>query len=388
MTFSTVRTRGHRRRGSLGIWRRGALTGFAGAALGITLIALVAWARATGTGLPICTWFAFLLPIVLFKLTLNGTLLLDVWVLKNTAAQLGIESGMDVAAAAIKPRATSGLYRAGQNFAFVPYQVILSVTFIVFPLVSRATAAGDLAAARVHIRNALRFSLIVLFALAAPLSGAAEAARFAGIWAEVPGGADTLSVLVFGQIALALFVIVATVLTSAGQARHLRLDRLAWRSSSCSAPTVPRAPGRARRHNLGGGRPRHESRPPGRPGARHARMRKLLGRRRARCHPVALAMAAAVAIWAARATAPALPCCAVVMIASGARLLRRCSDGRAQRTERARYAVGFATMQEVRAIAALAARTSLSVRGPLLHFARAESRRSCRRSSRAAQSSR
>ena len=62
---------------------------------------------------------------MLFQATLNGTLLLDVWVLKNTAAQLGIESGMDVAAAAEQASRYVGLYRAGQNFAFVPYQVIL-----------------------------------------------------------------------------------------------------------------------------------------------------------------------------------------------------------------------------------------------------------------------
>src|SRR5690606_28026411 len=107
----------------------------------------------------------FLLPIVLFQLTLNGTLLLDVWVLKNTAAELGLAAGIEMREAAEQASRYVGLYRAGQNFAFVPYQVILSVTFIVFPLVSRATAAGDLESARAHIRSALRFSLIVLFAL-------------------------------------------------------------------------------------------------------------------------------------------------------------------------------------------------------------------------------
>jgi stage V sporulation protein B len=218
ITFSTLRTLGIVGAAGLGLGAAGALMGFAGAALAITLVALVAvGAGHAGPRLPVWTWFSFLLPIVFFQLTLNGVLLLDVWVLKNTAAQLGIEGGMDVVAAAEQASRYVGLYRAGQNFAFVPYQVILSVTFIVFPLVARATAAGDLASARVHIRNALRFSMIVLFALAGPLSGAADSVVQLVNGVKFAEGADTLRVLVFGQVALALFVIVATVLTSAGR---------------------------------------------------------------------------------------------------------------------------------------------------------------------------
>lgn len=218
ITFSTVRTLGIVGAAALGYGAQGALGGFALAALTITTIALFT----VGTGeqgpkLPIWTWFSFLLPIVLFQATLNGTLLLDVWVLKNTAAELGLEAGLSMAEAADQASRFVGLYRAGQNFAFVPYQVILSVTFIVFPLVSRATAAGDLTSARVHIKNALRFSVIVLFALAAPLSGAADGLILLVFGSKFAAGADALRVLVFGQIALALFVIVATVLTSAGK---------------------------------------------------------------------------------------------------------------------------------------------------------------------------
>ena len=77
-----------------------------------------------------------------------------------------------------------------------------------------------------HIRNALRFSLIVLFALAAPLSGAAEALIRLAFGAKFLGGADTLRVLVFGQIALALFVIVATVLSGAGKPAASALSAL------------------------------------------------------------------------------------------------------------------------------------------------------------------
>jgi stage V sporulation protein B len=148
---------------------------------------------------------------------LNGMLLLDVWVLKNTTAELGIEAGKALELATSEASALVGFYRSAQNFALVPYQVILSVTFVVFPLVSRATAAGDLASARSHVVGALRFSVIVLLALAAPISGSAEALIRMAYGATFLPGAQTLSILVFGQVSLALFVIVATILSGSGR---------------------------------------------------------------------------------------------------------------------------------------------------------------------------
>jgi stage V sporulation protein B len=218
ITFSTVRTFGILGAALYGYGAAGAISGFAFGALTILIVALfVVGIGHAGEKLPVRTWFSFLVPIVLFQTMLNGTLLLDVWVLNNTVAELGIEAGLDVAAAAERASTYVGLYKAGQNFAFVPYQIILAVTFVVFPLVSRATASGDIEAARKAIHNALRFSAIVLFALAAPLSGGAEGLMRMAYGSAFLGGADTLRVLVFGEVALALFVIIATILSGAGK---------------------------------------------------------------------------------------------------------------------------------------------------------------------------
>ena len=67
-----------------------------------------------------------------------------------------------------------GYYRAAQTFAFVPYQLILSMTFIVFPMVSRALASNDEDAARRTIQGALRFSMLALLAIACPIAGASD----------------------------------------------------------------------------------------------------------------------------------------------------------------------------------------------------------------------
>jgi stage V sporulation protein B len=218
VTFSSIRTVAILLAAALGYGAVCALYGFAAAAFAILAVALImVGTGAPGERLPIRTWLSFLLPIALFQLMLNGMLLLDVWVLKNTAAGLLLEAGRSLESATAEASALVGYYRAAQNFALVPYQVILSVTFVVFPLVSRATASGDVDAAKEHIRAALRFSVIVLFALASPLSGGAEALIRFAYGAKFLPGAPTLSILVFGQLSLALFVIVATILSGAGR---------------------------------------------------------------------------------------------------------------------------------------------------------------------------
>jgi stage V sporulation protein B len=218
VTFSTVRTFAILGAAALGLGAAGAISGFAFGALTILLVALaVVGIGKPGPQLPLRTWFSFLLPIVLFQTMLNGTLLLDVWVLNNTVAQLGIELGLSAAQASERASTYVGLYKAGQNFAFVPYQIILAVTFIVFPLVSRATASGDIQTARVHIDSALRFSAIVLFALAAPISGAADSLIRLAYGQAFLAGAETLRILVFGEVGLALFVIIATILSGGGK---------------------------------------------------------------------------------------------------------------------------------------------------------------------------
>jgi stage V sporulation protein B len=218
VTFSSVRTVCILGAAALGYGALGALSGFAGAALVILVIALFK----VGTGepgerLPLRSWFGFLVPIAFFQLMLNGMLLLDVWVLKPTTAALGLEQGRTLLEATSQASALVGYYRAAQTFALVPYQLILSVTFVMFPLISRATAAGDLKATREHTSAALRFSLIALFGMACPLAGSAEALIRLAFGPKFLEGTSTLSVLVFGQLSLALFVIIATVLSGAGR---------------------------------------------------------------------------------------------------------------------------------------------------------------------------
>ncbi|MCZ7685755.1 MAG: hypothetical protein M5U28_46040 [Sandaracinaceae bacterium] len=63
----------------------------------------------------------------------------------------------------------------------------------------------------------MRFSLLVLLAIGAPIGGAAAGVMRIAYPEPYLAGAGALGVLIFGQVAFALFVIGATILTGAGR---------------------------------------------------------------------------------------------------------------------------------------------------------------------------
>ncbi|NOY90080.1 MAG: oligosaccharide flippase family protein [Deltaproteobacteria bacterium] len=219
VTFSTLRAGGILGGAALlGIGALGAIGGFAVAAVSITLVALfVVGLGSRGRRLPMKTWFAFMAPIWIYQGFLNGVLQIDVQVLKRSLAEIALAGGATSVAASELASRYVGFYRGAQTFAFVPYQLILSMTFIVFPMVSKAMAAGDHEQVRATIRGAMRFSLLTLLAVAAPIAGAADGVIRVAYPEAYLAGAPALGVLVFGIAAFALFVISATVLSSAGK---------------------------------------------------------------------------------------------------------------------------------------------------------------------------
>jgi stage V sporulation protein B len=218
MTFSTLRSVLILGGAGLGFGALGAFTGFATAAVAILLVALVvAKTGDPGTHSPWRTWVAFMAPLWLYQACLNGILQLDVSILSRTAIAASLAAGTAAEEASRVGDRLGGFYRAAQTFAFVPYQLILSVTFVVFPLVAKATSGGDSEAARTTIRAAMRFSLLILLAFAAPMAGAAEGVIRIAYTAEYLPAAHALRVLVLGLVPFALFVIAATAVSGAGR---------------------------------------------------------------------------------------------------------------------------------------------------------------------------
>jgi stage V sporulation protein B len=156
-------------------------------------------------------------PIWTYQICLNGILMIDLQVLKRTATEIAFASSVGSQAAVDLANQYVGYYRAAQTFAFIPYQLIISMTFIVFPMISKATSIGNREAARTTIQHAMRFSLLLLLLVAAPMSGAARSVMRLAYPVDYLVGAPALSILVFGVVAFALFAVAATAISGAGK---------------------------------------------------------------------------------------------------------------------------------------------------------------------------
>jgi stage V sporulation protein B len=161
---------------------------------------------------------AFMVPIMVYTLVLNLLLTVDLWVLK--ALVTGQADTLFGAATAGAEWATSvaGDYTAAQVIARIPYQATLSVTFVVFPLISRSTFEGDQGATRGYIRVTLRYSLIILAGMVAVIASAADEVVVLPYPETYRTAADALRVLAPAMLFFALFSIVASIIAGAGHA--------------------------------------------------------------------------------------------------------------------------------------------------------------------------
>jgi stage V sporulation protein B len=218
ITYTTLRSGGMLAAAALGLGAVGAFGGFALAAVLVLVAALsVVGVGRAGGAYAWRAWLSLMAPLWLYQLCLNVVLQIDTSLLKRTVAELAIDSGTSATAAANLASRYVGFYRAAQTFAFVPYQLILSVAFVIFPMVSEATSLGREDQARRYIQGALRFSLLVLLALAAPIAGAAESVLRLVYPNEYLAGAPALTVLSIGMVCFALFVIASTIMSGAGR---------------------------------------------------------------------------------------------------------------------------------------------------------------------------
>ncbi|WP_394832575.1 lipopolysaccharide biosynthesis protein [Pendulispora rubella] len=165
-------------------------------------------------------YLAQLLPLALAQLFANGLMQADIAVLGRFLSSGALDSGLTGAAAASSSDEWVAVYRFCQFFAFLPYQLVLSIAQILFPMVARAHAENDREAVRRYVERGARISALacglfvaVIVALPASVLGVA----FGSVVSE--RGAGTLRILVIGQGAFTLFGIGTTVLASLGKER-------------------------------------------------------------------------------------------------------------------------------------------------------------------------
>jgi len=191
----------------------GAFVGFAIAAAFILIVAQrVMRLPAGGEAFPIRRIASFMGAVVVYTGLLNLALNSDLLLLRKVALWA---PGVDATTAA----AVAGNYEALRTFAILPYQALLVVTFVIFPLVSRATFASDREATRAYVSQTMRYAMILAGVMGIVLA-ARPSALFGTLYKpEFQAGADALPILAAGQCCLALLSVACSILNAAGRTR-------------------------------------------------------------------------------------------------------------------------------------------------------------------------
>ena len=215
MTFATLRAGGvigaavatHSVLASLG--------GFAAAAV-VILALSAAWVgvgpkhqQLEGTGLE-----RFFGQVAGYLVLVNLLMFIDGLMLKRLVTMAASGLGPEAAAAAGDTQA--GFYNAVQTIARLPYQLILAVTFVIFPIISHTTFDADAERAKRYVVVTMRYSLLVVALMAVALAARPAATLRLLFPAEYGVAAAALPVLVFGYVAFSLFNILGTILNGSG----------------------------------------------------------------------------------------------------------------------------------------------------------------------------
>jgi stage V sporulation protein B len=235
----------------------GAVVGAAIAAMAILPLAL-RWARTRDTAeevgkraLPASVasrraYVAELLPLAFAQLFTNALMQIDITLLGrflSQSAHAGLQAGMSGGSAIADEWVA--VYRTCQLFAFLPYQLLMSITQVLFPMLARAKAEGNRDAVTLYVARGARLGALacgLLVGIVAALPGPLLNLAFGSVVAG--RGASTLRVLAIGQGAFTLFGIANTVLTSLGRERlaaTVSLGALTCVAAACTL-VVPSAP--------------------------------------------------------------------------------------------------------------------------------------------------
>jgi stage V sporulation protein B len=197
----------------------GAAVGFVLSATLVLFIAgaLIGSGRAGNTRVSFRRYAGAAVPILFGQILLNLLMQADSLLLGRTTSVAALAAGLPMAQA----DELVGAYRFTQQFSFLPYQVLIAITFILFPMLTGAAQQKDSAAIARYVTTGLRLSLILVGAMVSVTAGLAPRLLdllFGPTVAELGGRALGLLALGFG--AFAIFGILTTVLNSLGRERQ------------------------------------------------------------------------------------------------------------------------------------------------------------------------
>ena len=194
----------------------GAVVGFIAAAAIIVPVALLR----TGVGKPggrspaLGPYMRFLLPLAVSQYFLNQLMQTDLLLLSRFVGQAAGDTAEGIKAA----NSLRGVYRGVQLFAFLPYQLLMSVTFVLFPLLARASAEGDKNAVRGYTMTGVRLGFVLTGLMCGAVSAIAPHVLHlvfpTEIWTQ---GGDALRILSLGMGAFSILGITCAALAGLGR---------------------------------------------------------------------------------------------------------------------------------------------------------------------------
>lgn len=113
----------------------------------------------------------------------------------------------------------AGSYGAAVNVANITYQVIISATFVIFPLISQSTFARDRARTQTYVSNTLRYTLMVM-ALSATLFSSNASGVLSLVYPQsYQAGAAALCIVAYGMLLFGLLYVATTMISAGGYPR-------------------------------------------------------------------------------------------------------------------------------------------------------------------------
>lgn len=191
----------------------GAAIGFVAAA---TLIVPIAITRSglgkAGAGRPEPgEYLRFLLPLIISQVGLNLLLWTDFLLLSKAAGEAARELGLD-------PKEADKLlapYRANQLFGFLPYQMLMSVQFVLFPMLAKASSEDDDEGVKRLVRQGMRLAFVLAGLIGGVVASVAHHLTYFAFPENIAAGGQTfVRVYVLGLSSLAILGVATSALAS------------------------------------------------------------------------------------------------------------------------------------------------------------------------------
>jgi len=112
--------------------------------------------------------------------------------------------------------ALTGVYAGTRNITMIPYQGIIPLTFVVFPVLSAASFRGDNTESARLVKGAIRFAILLVCLLCGGLV-LSEDMVLSLLFGKLYGSGQAFMVpMVVGTLSFALYVVLTSMLTAAG----------------------------------------------------------------------------------------------------------------------------------------------------------------------------